>query len=293
MLALIANPSSLYLDIQVDFLPLAVHYSVPTDLGRSLQQNYLAFRSQQEELEVSSYITEFATFIHRVDRLSLSGWRCDVVQSKEEESLFQRGGRFYDLLQSRSDESTLLGAQRTSRMACLLLLCHGLLALKAPSPECDEYMSLQSGVLLTEEADRKPDLRFFLHLIIKDPHELRLRDVDCAHAAARSAQVVKRLSRESLEKVGDTLLSCLAMDRVGRKNPRLGMTDLELMRKEVLCFQPAGPRRGPRLQTSPPGEQSRFWTETHDQDRYTEQEWVTFQQKMNGLLDLSPQKPGS
>lgn len=230
---------SLSLDAQPDFLPLATRRTASLLPQPFLRREDFAYRSKTEAMEVDGYIEEFVTFLRRVDKLSALGWR---LGRNSEGNPFRPGTLLYTLLAPKPDEvfantPGVIGVHRTTRLACLLLLCHALLALNAPSQACDDYVTQQSEILLREKVDRKPDLRTFLHNLLKDPLAVRLRDLDCAYAAARCAQIAKRLSQAPHELVTRLLLSCVAMERIGNIVPLITPSDVEAIRTEAYCFQ--------------------------------------------------------
>ena len=210
---------------------------------QSRHQRGLRYQFKEEAAEVKRYIEEFLHFLQHIEKLSITGWQLYRSDQQIPVRYFQRENAFYSLLSPSPDELSNpegISVKRSTRLSCLLLLCHALIRLNAPSTRCNEYMSQQGDIILRERADRNSALRVFLQRLLKDPYTLRLRDLDCAYGAARSAQVIKRLSWYSQELVDTILLSCLAMDRVGQEGPLLTSADVERIRQEAFYFQLPG-----------------------------------------------------
>ena len=204
----------------------------------------MVYLTPKELTEVNTFINDTITFLKRIQILSLGGWARHIPSALNP---FGPTTLFHHILSprwlppfefsaptSQSQPKGVLGQHRTTRMACLLLLCEALLALNAPSSACDEYMMQQVDVILIERADEKPDLRPFLHLLMKDQRGVRLRDVNVALRASRIAQVVKRLSVQMCDKVGELLLGCLAGEKGVAE--RFGERDWRRVREETFTF---------------------------------------------------------
>lgn len=232
-------------DTAPDYLPLPVVRQTqthPTIVGESIPQ--MVYLTPKELTEVNTFINDTITFLKRIQILSLGGWARHIPSALNP---FGPTTLFHHILSprwlppfefsaptSQSQPKGVLGQHRTTRMACLLLLCEALLALNAPSSACDEYMMQQVDVILIERADEKPDLRPFLHLLMKDQRGVRLRDVNVALRASRIAQVVKRLSVQMCDKVGELLLGCLAGEKGVAE--RFGERDWRRVREETFTF---------------------------------------------------------
>jgi hypothetical protein len=206
----------------------------------------MIYSTPEELTEVNTFINDTITFLQRIQILSLDGWTRHVPGDLNP---FGPTTLFYHILSprwlphfdvsvptSQSQPKGVLGQHRTTRMACLLLLCEALLALNAPSSACNEYMMQQVDVILIERADERPDLRPFLHLLMKDQRGVRLRDVNVALRASMVAQVVKRLSVQMCDRVGELLLGCLAGER--RMPGEFGERDWRRVREEAFTFWP-------------------------------------------------------
>lgn len=237
----------LSLDTAPDYLPLPVVRQTqthPTIAGESIPQ--MVYSTPEELTEVNAFINDTVAFLERIKTLSLDGWARHVPSDLNP---FGPTTLFYHILSprwlppfdfsaptSQSQRKGVLGQHRTTRMACLLLLCEALLALLAPSQACDDYMMQQADVILIERADEKPDLRSFLHLLMKDRKGVRLRDAYVALRASRNAQVVKRLSVQMCDRVGELLLGCLAGEKAVAEG--FGERDWRRVREEAFTFRP-------------------------------------------------------
>lgn len=230
----------LSLDTTTDYLPLPVidplyTFSDPSEVPR------MVYQTQKEFAEVSTFLNDTLDFLQQIQALSEHGWSYGLITEAGDFNPFGPDTLFHHILSPQWLPPTLipghiLGQHRTTRIACLLLLCQALLALKAPSQACDKYMMQQVDVILIERADEKPDLRPVLHLLMKDRRGVRLRDLDVAYRASRNAQIIKRLSLPMHDRVGRVLLGCLAGGRANAE--RLLPADFERIRDEALMFQP-------------------------------------------------------
>jgi hypothetical protein len=234
-------------DTAPDYLPLPIPRRTQTEpRPRSDSIPEMVYATPKDLAEINIFINETITFLRRIRALSLTGWPLNLTSNLNPLS---PSTTFHHILSprwlppfefsastSQSHPQGVLGQQRTTRMACLLLLCEGLLALDAPSQACDDYMMQQVDVIHVERADEKPDLRPFLHLLMKDQRGVRLRDVGVAYRASRVAQVVKRLSVEMCDRVGDMLLGCLAGD--GGLARGFGEGDWRRVKGEAFSFCP-------------------------------------------------------
>lgn len=234
-------------DIAPDYLPLPVESSSPT-LSDVVQIPKLVYQTPKESAEVNAFVHDTIEFLERIQHLSEYGWAYRLNADAGDLNPFGRTTLFYHILSPKwlpafeftatmnQSNQVVLGQHRTTRMACLLLLCEALLALNAPSQACDNYMMQQVSVILIERADEKPDLRPFLHLLMKDTRAVRLRDLDVAYSASKNAQIIKRLSIPMHDKVGQLLLGCLAGD--GAFTEKLVQADFERIQDEAFNFQP-------------------------------------------------------
>ena len=236
-------------DTLPDYLPLPV-----TDPIRSTEEgeimSKLLYQNSKDLAEVTVFIHDTVVFLQRIQALSGRGWALSLSTSTGDFNPFGPTTLFYHLLSPRwlppfnpsasvlptTPKQGVLGQHRTTRMACLLLLCEALLALHAPSKACDDYMLQQVDAILVERADEKPDLRPFLHLLMKDTRGVRLRDLDVAYDASKNAQIIKRLSIPIQDKVGQLLLGCLAGESSSAES--LSREDFERIRDEALYFEP-------------------------------------------------------
>jgi hypothetical protein len=235
-------------DTAPDYLPLPTPSQSQTQLtsdGESIPK--MIYSTPQDLAEINTFINDAISFLQEIQDLSCNGWTYRLTNDLNP---YGPTTLFYHILSPRwlpSPEFTApmssskanqgaLGQHRDTRMACLLLLCEALLALNAPSQACDDYMYQQVDVILIERADEKPDLRPFLHLLMKDPRAIRLRDMDVAYRASKNAQVIKRLSVQMSDRVGSMLLACLA----GEKDvaERFGEADWSRIREEAFSFWP-------------------------------------------------------
>jgi hypothetical protein len=230
----------LSLDTAPDYLPLPVTdalyaLSEPTRIPR------MVYPTQKETTEVNSFIHDTLDFLQQIQALSERGWTHRLTTTNGDFNPFGPDKMFYHILSPQWIPPTLipgntLGQHRTTRMACLLLLCQALLALKAPSQACDGYMMQQVDLIVVERANEKPDLRPVLHLLMKDSRGVRLRDLDVAYTASKNAQIIKRLSIPMHDRVGRVLLGCLAGGKTNAE--RLSPADCERIRGEAFMFQP-------------------------------------------------------
>jgi hypothetical protein len=230
----------LSLDTAPDYLPLPITdalyaLSDPAGIPR------MVYPTQKETIEVNTFLHDTLDFLQQIQALSECGWPHRLITTVGDPNPFGPDTLFYHMLSPQWIPPTLipgniLGQHRTTRMACLLLLCQALLALKAPSQACNDYMMQQVDHILVERADEKPDLRPVLHLLMKDSRGVRLRDLDVAYTASRNAQVIKRLSVTMHDKVGRVLLGCLAGGQTNGET--LSLADCERIRNEAFMFQP-------------------------------------------------------
>lgn len=234
-------------DTATDYLPLPVarqNQTHPTLSGDSSVE--MVYSNTKELAEINTFIEDTIIFLQRIQILGFNGW---ALHLSSDFNPFSLTTLFHHILSprwlppyefsasiSQSQSKGVLGQHRTTRMACLLLLCEALLALNAPSRACDNYMMQQVDVILIERADEKPDLRPFLHLLMKDQRGVRLRDVDVAYRASRIAQVIKRLSVPMCDRVGELLLGCLAGELEVAQE--FGDADWMRLREEAFGFCP-------------------------------------------------------
>ena len=225
----------LSLDTGPDYLPLPLVNSAYTPY-ETKQPVSLLYQTHRELEEVNAFINDLIAFLCRITTLSEQGWLYHGHTNP-----FGPTTLLNNLLSPKpsqpSDSQGVLGQHRTTRMACLLLLCNAFLALDAPSQACDGYVTEQVNVLLLERADMKADLRPFLHLLIKDTRAMRLRDFDVACTASKHAQIIKRLSIPMHDKVSQILFGCLATGG-DTTTQKLSPADLQTIRGEALMFQP-------------------------------------------------------
>ena len=235
-------------DTAPDYLPLPIPSRSQTQLspdGESIPK--MIYSAPQDLVEVNTFIDDAISFLQRIQTLSRNGW---AYRLTDDLNPYGPTTLFYHILSPRwlpshdftapmsSSTATqgALGQHRNTRMSCLLLLCEALLALNAPSQACDDYMYQQVDVILIERADEKPDLRPFLHLLMKDPRAMRLRDMDVAYRASKNAQVIKRLSVQMSDRVGSLLLACLAGEKGVAES--FGEADWSRIREEAFSFRP-------------------------------------------------------
>ena len=224
----------LSLDAGPDYLPLPVVHPTDTPDGKK-RPSKMIYQTRRELNEVNAFIDDLLYFLQRVERLSEGGWLYSGHFNPFGPTTLLYRFLSPELLQSE-DINGILSQHRTTYMACLLLLCHALLALDAPSQACDDYVTEQVDVMLKERAQLKADLRPFLHLLIKDTRAMRMRDLGVAYNASKNAQIIKRLSIAMHAKIGQVLLGCLAGGQANSK--KLSVADLQTIRDEALTFQP-------------------------------------------------------
>lgn len=206
------------------------------------------YSKDEDSLQVGRQIQDFIAFLRCVDTLGAKGWQRQRTGQRGYVNRFKRGGEFYALLTPEGNEPASLGGHGphpVTRMACLLLLCHALLALNAPSQACDDHMAQQSRSLHSEKANLAPDLQGIVYLLLKDPHTLRLRDLNCSYSAACTAQIAKRLSWTTHKHVASILLSCLSAERLGYKDGLLSPRLIKAIWQEALSFQPPANPQAP------------------------------------------------
>lgn len=237
-------------DTAPDYLPFLVANSTHTPHEAEYIRE-IVYQTPNELAEVNAFIHDAIIFLQQIQSLSERGWVYHLETEVFNLNPFEPTTLLYHILSPRwlppyepsapisqdQPQKGVLGQHRTTRMACLLLLCQALLALNAPSQACDNYMMQQVDVILIERADEKPDLRPFLHLLMKDSRAVRLRDLEVAYSASKNAQIIKRLSIPMHDKVGRLLLGCLAGERSDTET--FSPEDFQRVRDEALNFRPS------------------------------------------------------